>query len=100
MGKIVTNGGPQIHLQKAPQLSKEWGEGQEKAGKNPIEIIRATSFPSEGIEFAIRRSKFSGRRWLMRLEASVFAGGKPGMLAYPPTAEARKTDGWLELRFQ
>jgi len=28
--KMVTNGGPQIHLQKAPNLSKEWGEGQTK----------------------------------------------------------------------
>jgi hypothetical protein len=25
--KMVTNGGPQMHSQKAPNLSKEWGEG-------------------------------------------------------------------------
>lgn len=25
---MVTNGGPGIHLQKAPKLYKEWGEGQ------------------------------------------------------------------------
>jgi hypothetical protein len=25
--KMGMNGGPQIHLQKAPKLSKEWGEG-------------------------------------------------------------------------
>jgi len=28
MVKMGMNGGPQIHLQKAPNLSKEWGEGQ------------------------------------------------------------------------
>jgi hypothetical protein len=25
---MVMNGGPQMHHQKAPMLSKEWGEGQ------------------------------------------------------------------------
>jgi len=28
VAKMVTNGGLGIHLQKAPKLSKEWGEGQ------------------------------------------------------------------------
>ena len=72
----------------------------EKEGKGPIDIIRATSYPSDGIEFAIRRSKFPGQRWLMRLWASAFVEGKPGMLSYPPSAAERTTDGWLELRFK
>ncbi len=67
--------------------------------KDPMEIIRATSYPSDGIEFAIRRSKFPGRRWLMRLHATGFFGGKPGKLIYPAAAAEKTTTGWLELRF-
>jgi hypothetical protein len=72
----------------------------EKEGKSPIDIIRAASYPSDGIEFAIRRSKFPGRRWLMRLFASAIVEGKPGMLAYPTAAAERTTEGWLELHFK
>ena len=31
--KMGMNGGPQIHLQKAPNLSQEWGEGQSPDNK-------------------------------------------------------------------
>jgi len=72
----------------------------EKEGKTPFDIIRATSYPSNGIEFAIRRSKFPGQRWLMRLVASVLAGDKPGMLVHPTAAAERTTEGWMELRFK
>lgn len=72
----------------------------EKEGKSPIDVIRATSYPSDGIEFAIRRSKFPGQRWLMRLLASAIIGDKPGMLAYPTAAAEKTTEGWLELRFK
>jgi hypothetical protein len=72
----------------------------EKQGKSPIEIIFATSYPSDGIEFAIRRSKFPGERWLLRLLASAMADdGKPGSTIYPSGAPERVTDGWLELHF-
>jgi hypothetical protein len=71
----------------------------EKAGKSPIDIMRATSYPSDGIEFAIRRSKLPGQVWMMRLAASAIIGGKPGMLVHPAAAAERTTDGWLELRF-
>lgn len=56
----------------------------QKEGKSPIEIIRATSYPNDGLEFAIRRSKFTGPRRLMRLWASAMVGGKPGMLTQCP----------------
>ncbi len=72
----------------------------EKQGKSPIEIIFATSYPSDGIEFAIRRSKFPGQRWLLRLLASAMTDdGKPGSTVYPPGVPERVTDGWLELHF-
>jgi hypothetical protein len=78
----------------------ELAERLEKEGKSPIEIILATSYPSDGIEFAIRRSKLPGQRWLVRLSASAVVGGKPGMLVYPAATAERTTQGWLELRLR
>jgi len=72
----------------------------QKEGKDPREIMRATSYPSDGIEFAIRRSKFPGPVWMMRLWASAVVGGKPGMVTYPPAAAERTMEGWLQLRFK
>jgi hypothetical protein len=71
-----------------------------KEGRSPIEVITASSYPSDGIEFAIRRSKLPGKAWLLRLWASAFVAGKPGMIVYPPGAAERTTDGWLELNFR
>ncbi len=73
-------------------------ERLQKQGKSPMEIITATSYPSEGIEFAVRRSKLPGPRWLMRLGASVLAGGQPGRLVHPPATTERTTNGWPVLR--
>ncbi len=73
-------------------------ERLEKEGKNPMEVLAATSYPSDGIEFAIRLSKFPGPRWLMRLGASVLAGGKPGWLVHPAGTSERTTEGWQVLR--
>jgi hypothetical protein len=71
-----------------------------KEGKSPIEVVTTSSYPADGIEFAIRRSKLPGKVWLLRLWASAFVGGKPGMIAYPPAAAERATDGWLELHLR
>jgi hypothetical protein len=70
----------------------------QKEGRDPISIMQATTYPSDGIEFAIRRSKIPGQVWRLRLWASAFSGGKPGMMTYPPDAAERVTAGWLELR--
>ncbi len=60
-------------------------ERLQKAGKTPFEVMRTASYPSEGIEFAIRRSKFPGERWLMRLEGTaLLAPDTPAVLTYPP----------------
>ena len=72
----------------------------QKEGRNPIEVMQATSYPSDGIEFAIRRSKLPGQVWLMRLWASAFVGGTPGMVTFPAAAAERATDEWLEVRFK
>jgi hypothetical protein len=72
----------------------------QKEGKDPMSIMQATNYPSDGIEFAIRRSKIPGRVWRLRLWASAFTDGRPGMVAYPLDSAERATDGWLELRLQ
>ena len=72
----------------------------QKEGRSPIEVMQATSYPSDGIEFAIRRSKLPGQAWRLRLWASAFVDGKPGMVTYPPAAAERSTDGWLEVQFK
>jgi len=77
----------------------EEAERLKKEGKDPIQIMIATAYPTDGIEFAIRRSKIPGPRWLMRLEASALEGGKPGMLVHPAGTTERATDGWQALRF-
>lgn len=65
----------------------EEAERLRKAGKTPLEMMRAASYPSDGIEFAIRRSKFPGERWLIRLEGTAFLTPDiPAVLAYPPDA--------------
>jgi hypothetical protein len=70
----------------------------QKEGGDPLSIMKATSYPSDGLEFAIRRSKIPGNVWRLRLWASAFSEGRPGMVTYPPAAAERVTDGWLELR--
>ena len=86
----------------ANELRRDEAESErlQKEGKSPIEIIQGSSYPSDGIEFAIRRSKLPGDRWLMRLWATAFIDNKPGLITFPPAAAERTTDGWLELRFK
>lgn len=69
-------------------------------GKPPIEVMIGSSYPIDGIEFAIRRSKFPGNRWLMRVYASAMVDGKPGMVVYPPGTTEKTVDGWLELKLR
>jgi len=61
---------------------------------------QTTRYPSEGIEFAIRRAKIPGPVWLMRLSAGAIVAGRPDMITYPPSTSERTTDGWLELRLK
>jgi hypothetical protein len=63
-------------------------------GKPPF----AADYPSDGLEFAIRRSKLAGSVWRMRLWASGLFGVKPGAVAYPKEAAERDPARWLELR--
>jgi len=86
----------------ANELRRDMDEAErlQKQGKSPMEIIAATSYPSEGIEFAIRRSKLPGPRWRTRLGTSVLADGKPGWLVHPAGTTERTTEGWQVLRLE
>jgi hypothetical protein len=79
---------------------EEFARLQKQGGSDPLSIMKATSYPSDGVEFAIRRSKIPGNVWRLRLWASAFSEGKPGMVSYPAAAAERVADGWLELRLQ
>jgi hypothetical protein len=84
----------------ANELRRDMEESarMQKEGRPPIDIIKATSYPCDGIEFAIRRSKLPGSIWLMRLAVSVMTDGKPGFMIYPEGAAERSTSGWLTLQ--
>lgn len=71
-----------------------------REGRTPNEIARAVSYPSDGIEFAVRRSKLEGDRWRVRLYASATDGDRHGMLTWPPGTEERNASGWAELRLK
>jgi hypothetical protein len=71
-----------------------------KEGKSPLEVLKAANFPSDGIEFAIRRSKFPGPVWRLRATISGIIDGRPGMITWPAGTADRDTAGWLELQLK
>ncbi|MDP1571304.1 MAG: hypothetical protein Q8L86_15020 [Vicinamibacterales bacterium] len=50
-------------------------------------------FPLSGVEFQIRRARFSGSRWRVRIEIAQFPGTE-GTFVYPPASTRNNTDGW------
>jgi len=71
--------------------SKKKAEWQ--AAGRPAEGYRKVLFPSDGKEFQIVLSKFSGRRLKMRL----MSGDPKGLVIYPEKTDLKSTDNWLEL---
>ncbi len=71
--------------------SKKKAEWQ--AAGRPAEGYREVLFPSDGKEFQIVLSKFSGRRLKMRLRS----GDSKGLVVYPEKTDLKSTDNWLEL---
>lgn len=53
-------------------------------------------FRREGVEFQIRRSRFPGKQWRMRIEIRDFAG-KQADVIFPKLSERKNTDKWLLL---
>ncbi len=84
------------HVEAFPRQSAE------SSFTSPVNVPQGNGAPviTDGIEFAIRRSKFPGERWFMRLVASAIVTCKPGMLTYPAATAEKTTEGWLELRFK
>jgi len=64
-----------------------------QAAGRPKEGYRETLFPSDGKEFQILLSKFSGRRPKIRFTA----GDSKGLIVYPEKTDLKSTAGWQEL---
>jgi hypothetical protein len=71
--------------------SKKKAEWQ--AAGRPAEGYREVLFPSDGKEFQIVLSKFSGRSLKMRFRS----GDSKGLVVYPEKTDLKSTDNWLEL---
>lgn len=56
-------------------------------------------YPSDGVEFQIRRSRFSGDLWRMRIEISSFVDPE-NVIAYPEKSERKNTSHWLTVKFE
>ncbi|UCF36117.1 MAG: hypothetical protein JSU96_15020 [Acidobacteriota bacterium] len=72
----------------------------EQAGKSPIEVMTASAYPSDGIEFAIRRSKFPAQCWSIRLGISYLDGEKPSWMNYPTESVERSSERWQLVCFE
>jgi hypothetical protein len=56
-------------------------------------------FPYDGKEFQLRRARFKGRRWRVRIEVRDLAGTHP-TIAFPSNSERFKTDRWAVLNLE
>jgi len=71
--------------------SKKKAEWQ--AAGRPAEDYSKVLFPSDGKEYQIVLSKFSGRSIKMRL----MAGDRKGRIVYPEKSDLKSTENWVEL---
>jgi hypothetical protein len=53
-------------------------------------------FPRDGVEVQIRRLRFIGQRWRLRIEVRDFAGLRPDKV-FPATSERKNSGQWLTL---
>ena len=70
------------------KLKAEW-----QAAGRPADGYRRVLFPSDGKEFQIVLTKFTGHRLKMRFRA----GDPKGLIVFPENTDLKTTDGWLEL---
>lgn len=111
---LAAPGGPVLKLHVSAQLFESVlpGSGDEPPARMGFtngwyaneqrrdEAAKGAPYPSDGIEFAIRRSKLAGDRWLLRVWASARDGERWGMLTWPAGTAERTTAGWAELRLE
>jgi hypothetical protein len=50
--------------------------------------------PTDATEFSLRRDRFGGDRWRVRVDAH----SREPFVIYPPDTGATDDEGWLELR--
>jgi hypothetical protein len=63
---------------------------------NPAVVDTGDVFPQRGREFQLRRSRFVGTRWQVRLEVRDFGGRVPDLVV-PAGSHRKSFDGWLTL---
>lgn len=72
-------------------------EAKVDSWRPPELLLGERMFPSDGVEFQIRRSRFSGTRWRLRVEIGTFPGTE-GTFVFPATA-TRDPATWAVLEF-
>lgn len=55
-------------------------------------------YPSDGVEFQIRRTRFEGGEWQMRVEISSFVDTE-NVITYPPKSERKIASSWVTVKF-
>jgi hypothetical protein len=61
-------------------------------------MLFETTYPMDGFEYQIKRSKFPGREWRVRIEARTGVAGLSDVV-YPRDSSRRRPDSWAILRF-
>lgn len=71
-------------------------EAKIDAGKDSNLPISKRLFRYDGMEFQLRRARFVGRQWRVRIEVRDFAGQMPDTI-FPAKSERKETAGWAIL---
>ena len=72
---------------------------QENPQRDRTLMLFETTYPFDGFEYQIRRSKFPGREWRLRVEARTGMPGKTDVV-FPQTSQRRRPESWAVLRFR
>lgn len=70
---------------------------REDPQRDRARMLFDTTYPYDGFEFQLKRTRFTGTTWRLRVELNP---GFPGFerKAFPATSTRREPDGWAELR--
>jgi hypothetical protein len=74
-------------------IANEAKMNEEKSANLPI---AERLFPYDGWEFQIRRSRFVGKEWRIRIEVRDFAGQRPDTI-FPELSERKNPARWAVL---
>lgn len=74
-------------------------EAKINSDKNKDLPLAERFFPYDGTEFQIRRSRFPGKLWRIRIEIRDFAGQLPDIV-FPSDAGRKEIEKWAVLKFR